>query len=67
MVETKPTKLSQFNKGAKRNSESLGMCFSVIGVWLLNDVVKAEIPMEVMGALFTAVGIISGRLRDSIF
>ena len=66
-LPTQPFKtgIGKLGQGTRRNSESLGMCLSIIGVWLLNDVLKANIPMPVMGAIFTTVGIIAGRLRDS--
>lgn len=68
--ETQPkksSKLEKLNRGTKRNSESLGICLSVIATWLITDVFVWDIPMEVMGAIFTAMGIVAARFRDSLF
>lgn len=62
----KNTKMDRFNKGTRQNSEALGISFSVIFVWLVNDVMGVDIPMEVMGAFLTSLGIIVGRFHDAV-
>lgn len=60
-----PTRMQNFQRGSRRNSESLGISLSVITTWIINDIFQYTVPMEVMAAFYTTIGIIVARIRDA--
>lgn len=62
----KCSKMKKVKDGAKRNSESLGVSLSVVLVWFVTDVMEYDIPMEVLGAILTSLGIVAARIRDDL-
>lgn len=67
VVAKKESKAQKVKRGAKRNSESLGVSLSVVATWLVTDVLHYDVPMEVMGAILTSLGIVAARFRDDLF
>jgi|AntDeeMinimDraft_6_1070357.scaffolds.fasta_scaffold91947_2 hypothetical protein len=56
--------MSKFVEGARKNSQNIGISFSVVATWVVTTLFGVHVPAEVVAALAGLVTGIASKIND---